>query len=186
MIPLNIRWFAQTDISVAEDRELLTLLKRSGCSILFIGFESLSENELKKINKNNWKANKAKYYKEYIRKIQSMGIGIFGAFMMGFDSDTPESIRDTCDFLKETRIYAPQISVLTPYPGCALREQLAGQNRLLDRDWNYYTGLDVTFKPKLMTESELQRQLVGSLKSIYNRDHVESNMRYFKDIFKNN
>jgi radical SAM superfamily enzyme YgiQ (UPF0313 family) len=186
MIPLNIRWFAQTDISVAEDRELLTLLKKSGCSILFIGFESLSENELKKINKNNWKAKKAKYYKEYIRRIQSMGIGIFGAFMMGFDSDTPESIRDTCDFIKETRIYAPQISVLTPYPGCALREQLAGQNRLLDRDWNYYTGLDVTFKPKLMTESELQRQLVGSLKSIYNRDHLESNMRYFKDIFKNN
>jgi len=87
IIPLNIRWFAQTDISVAEDRELLVLLKRSGCSILFIGFESLSEDELKKTNKNNWKAKKVKYYEEYIHKIQSMGIGIFGAFMIGFDSD---------------------------------------------------------------------------------------------------
>jgi len=186
IIPLNIRWFAQTDISVAEDMELLLLLKKSGCSILFIGFESLSEDELKKANKNNWKAKKIKYYEEYIHKIQSMGIGIFGAFMIGFDSDDVGSIKNTCDFIMESKIYAPQISILTPYPGCALREQLASQNRILDRDWNYYTGLDVTFKPNKMSEKELQRQLVSSLKSIYNRDYLENNVRYFIDIFKNN
>ena len=186
IIPLDIRWVAQTDISVAEDRELLLLLKKSGCSILFIGFESLSEDELKKTNKNNWKANRIRYYKEYIHKIQSMGIGIFGGFIIGFDSDDTESIRNTCDFIKESRIHAPQISVLTPYPGCALREQLAGQNRILDKDWNYYTGLDVTFKPKKMSVEELQQQLVISLKSIYNREYLENNIRYFKEIFKNN
>jgi radical SAM superfamily enzyme YgiQ (UPF0313 family) len=186
MIPLDIRWFAQTDISVAEDIELLQLLKKSGCSILFIGFESLSEDELKKTNKNNWKAHKVKYYEEYIHRIQSMGIGIFGAFMIGFDSDDADSIGNTCDFIKGSKIYAPQISILTPYPGCALREQLAGQNRILDRDWNYYTGLDVTFKPTKMSEEELQKQLVISLKLIYNREHLENNIRYFKDIFKNN
>jgi len=186
IIPLNIRWFAQTDISVAEDMELLILLKKSGCSILFIGFESLSEDELKKSNKNNWKAKKVKHYEEYIHKIQSMGIGIFGAFMIGFDSDDVGSINDTCDFIKESKIYAPQISVLTPYPGCALREQLVDQNRILDKDWNYYTGLDVTFKPNKMSEKELQGQLVSSLKSIYNREHLENNIRYFKEVFKNN
>jgi radical SAM superfamily enzyme YgiQ (UPF0313 family) len=115
-----------------------------------------------------------------------MGIGIFGAFMIGFDSDDVESINNTCDFIKKSKIYAPQISVLTPYPGCALREQLAGQNRILDKDWNYYTGLDVTFKPNKISEKELQGQLVSSLKSIYNREHLENNIRYFKDIFKNN
>jgi radical SAM superfamily enzyme YgiQ (UPF0313 family) len=186
IIPLNIRWFAQTDVSVAEDMELLKLLKKSGCSILFIGFESLSEEELKNVNEKNWKAKKVKYYGEYIHKIQSMGIGIFGAFMIGFDSEDADSIRHTCDFIKKSNIYAPQISVLTPYPGCALREQLAAQHRILDRDWNYYTGLDVTFKPNKMSEKELQRQLVSSLKSIYNREYLENNIRYFKDIFKNN
>jgi radical SAM superfamily enzyme YgiQ (UPF0313 family) len=185
MIPLNIRWFAQTDISVAGDGELLNLLKKSGCSILFIGFESLSEDELKKTNKNKWKANKVKYYNEYIHRIQSMGIGIFGAFMIGFDSDDAKSISHTCDFIKESRIYAPQISVLTPYPGCALREQLAGQNRILDRDWDYYTGLDVTFTPNKMSVEDLQKQLVISLRSIYNKEHLENNIRYFKEIYKN-
>ena len=179
IIPLNIRWFAQTDISVAEDMELLILFKKSGCSILFIGFESLSEDELKNANKNNWKAKRVKKYEEYIHKIQSMGIGIFGAFMIGFDSDDVGSINNTCDFIKESKIYAPQISILTPYPGCALREQLANQNRILDKDWNYYTGLDVTFKPNKLSEKELQGQLVSSLKSIYNREHLESNIKYF-------
>lgn len=186
LIPLNIRWFAQTDISVAEDGELLQLLKRSGCSILFIGFESLSEEELKKTSQTNWKARKIKYYDKYIHKIQSMGIGIFGAFMIGFDSDDVRSINQTCVFIKESKIYAPQISILTPYPGCALREQMASQNRILDKGWNYYTGLDVTFKPIKMSEKELQKQLVTSLKSIYNREYLEKNIRYFKAIFKNN
>lgn len=186
MIPLNIRWFAQTDISVAEDTELLRLLKKSGCSILFIGFESVSEEELKKLNKNHWKAKRAKHYEEYIHKIQSMGIGIFGAFMIGFDSDDPRSIGETCEFIKKTKLYAPQISVLTPYPGCVLRDQLESQNRILDKDWKYYTGLDVTFKPNKMSEKELQGQLVRSLKSIYNRGYLENNIRYFKEIFKNN
>ncbi len=186
MIPLNIRWFAQTDISVAEDMDLLKLLKRSGCSILFIGFESLSEEELNKANKNHWKAKKIKYYKEYIHRIQSLGIGIFGAFIIGFDSDDAGSINNMCDFIKDSRIYAPQISVLTPYPGCALREQLSDQNRILEQDWSYYTGLDVTFKPKNMSEKELQGQLVNSLKSIYSREYLENNIKYFKDIFKNN
>ena len=76
--------------------------------------------------------------------------------------------------------------LLTPYPGCALREQLAGQNRILDKDWKYYTGQDVTFKPNKMSEKELQGELVNSFKSIYNREHLENNIRYFKDIFKNN
>lgn len=186
MIPLNIRWFAQTDISIAEDMELLRLLKKSGCSILFIGFESLSEDDLRAANKNKWKAQRIKYYKEYIHKIQSMGIGLFGAFMIGFDSDDADSIGHTCDFIKQAKIYAPQISVLTPYPGCALRKRLAGQNRILDKDWIYYTGLDVTFKPERMSEKELQKQLVSSLKSIYNRAYLENNIKYFKEIFRNN
>jgi radical SAM superfamily enzyme YgiQ (UPF0313 family) len=186
LIPLNIRWFAQTDISIAEDMELLKLLKKSGCSILFIGFESKSEDELKKINKTSWKAKRVKYYQEYINKIQSLGIGIFGAFIIGFDSDDEKAISQTCDFIKESKIYAPQISILTPYPGCRVREELAGQNRILDRDWKYYTGLDVTFKPKKMSEKELQNQLIIALKSIYNKEYLEDNIRYFKDIFKNN
>jgi radical SAM superfamily enzyme YgiQ (UPF0313 family) len=186
IIPLNIRWFAQTDVSVAEDTDMLKLLRESGCSILFIGFESLSEEELKKTSKNHWKAKKIKHYEEYIHKIQSMGIGIFGAFMIGFDSDDAVSIGQTCDFIKDSKIYAPQISILTPYPGCALRDQLAGQHRILDKNWNYYTGLDVTFKPNKMSERELQKQLVLSLKSIYNREYLEKNIRYFKEIYKNN
>ncbi len=186
IIPLNIRWLAQTDISVAEDMELLRLLKKSGCSILFIGFESISEYELAKTNKNKWKAKKIKYYKEYIHRIQSLGIGIFGGFIIGFDSDDSGLISKTCDFIKDSNIYAPQISVLTPYPGCALREQLASQNRILDKDWIYYTALDVTFKPAKMSEKELQRQLISALKSIYNRKQLENNIRYFKEIFKNN
>ncbi len=52
LIPLKIKYFAQTDISIAEDDELLRLAYLSGCHIAFIGFESLRPDSLGEINRN--------------------------------------------------------------------------------------------------------------------------------------
>ena len=47
MIPLRKRWFSQCGMGIAEDDELLSLASRSGCAGLFVGFETLSETELR-------------------------------------------------------------------------------------------------------------------------------------------
>jgi radical SAM superfamily enzyme YgiQ (UPF0313 family) len=52
---INLRWFAQSDISIANDEDFITELKEAGCTTLFIGFESVSESSLTSINKNLWK-----------------------------------------------------------------------------------------------------------------------------------
>jgi len=61
---LNIRWVAETDISIAEDSQFLHQLRSSGCIMLFVGLESLSEEGLKNIDKQNWKYKKLKFYME--------------------------------------------------------------------------------------------------------------------------
>ena len=75
--------------------------------------------------------------------------------------------------------------MLSPYPGCKLREKIISEGRLLKKEWKYYTGLDVTFKPKNMSPNMLQNELVRILKSIYNKEYLEQNIRYFKKIYKN-
>jgi len=182
LIPLKIRWMTQTDISIAEDEKLLKLLKKSGCYILFIGFESLSEKNLISVDKSGFKARKLSKYSEYIKKIQSYGIGVMGAFILGFDYDDNSVFKRTADFIIDNYLYTVQITTLTPFPGTRLRMRLEQENRLLDFNWNHYTLWDVNFVPKQMSVEELQLGLLETHKAIYNDVERLKRIKYFKDI----
>ena len=62
LIPLNIRWYAQASINIAKDDELLALAYKSGCRMLTIGLETISQNQLEIHNKPN----SAKDYPRFI------------------------------------------------------------------------------------------------------------------------
>jgi radical SAM superfamily enzyme YgiQ (UPF0313 family) len=181
---LKIRYMGQSDISVAEDEELLDLLRRSGCNYLIIGFESLNRDNLDHINKNRWKSKYLDKYAAYIERIQSHGIGVLGAFIVGFDHDTLDSINNVSEFIIQNHLYGAQITVLTPLPGSRLREKMEKQNRILHSDWEKYTYLDVVFKPKKMTADELQDGLLGIYQQCFSRDVHLKKMKHLKDIFK--
>jgi radical SAM superfamily enzyme YgiQ (UPF0313 family) len=106
---LNIVWGAITDISIAEDDDLLSLARRSGCRTLFIGFESLKGGNLWHIEK--WKHSYLNKYSEYIRRIQSHGIGVHGAFIVGFDEDDASTFDTIVEFVLENNLYGADISL---------------------------------------------------------------------------
>src|SRR5262249_19346884 len=49
LIPLKVRWVSQASINAAHDEEFLRLIKASGCQGLLIGFESLNEENLRRM-----------------------------------------------------------------------------------------------------------------------------------------
>ncbi len=153
LIPLRIRWFGQGSVLIAKDAELLRLARRSGCFGLFIGFESLSSRNLKEVGKTT---NHVCNYSTAIRKIHDSGIGIVGAFIFGFDSDGEGVFEDTVDFINRNQLELASFSILTPLPGTRLHEQMARQDRIIDRNWAKYTCGEVVFRPKLMSVDQLQ------------------------------
>jgi radical SAM superfamily enzyme YgiQ (UPF0313 family) len=181
--PLKIRWFAQTDISVAKDDKILRLIQKSGCSVLFIGFETLNKNGLKLIDHTHWKAKQLVNYSKYIQKIQSHGIGVMGAFIMGLDSDTKNNFNQMKKFIINNHLYASQVTLLTPFPGTKLRERLLAEGRVLTSDWSKYTNWDVVFKPKYMGIKVLEKSWIDALGYIYNQKVQLANARYFRKIF---
>ena len=180
---LNIRWFAQTDISIADDDNLLELIKESGAYNLFIGFETLSKEGLKFVDRTNWKQKQLSSYSSSIKKIQSYGIGIMGAFITGLDTDTKRSFKSISNFIMKNHIYVSQISILTPFPGTAIRERFIEEDRILTSDWEKYTTWDVVYKPKQMTEKELVEGWLETLKKIYSEKFQIKNAKYFKNIY---
>ncbi|MBN1697302.1 MAG: B12-binding domain-containing radical SAM protein [Spirochaetales bacterium] len=163
---LNIKWSAQTNLFIAEDDELLDLASKSGCIDLFIGIESINDENLTKIGKT---MNKLQKYEDDIKKIKSKGITVTGAFILGLDYDDESSFERTIRFIEKNDIDIPVISVLTPFPGTRLYKELENDNRIIDRDWSKYDLNHVVFKPKLMSPEVLDRKYNECYRIIRNR-----------------
>jgi len=154
LIPLKLRWVGQADLNLAKDPELMSLAARSGCQALFMGLESLSEENLRATHKV---PNLGTDMSAAIKTIHKAGIEIIGSFVLGLDGDDRSAFARTVAFAERHKLAAAQFAVLTPFPGTAIREQLEQEGRLLDKDWSHYTMSSVVFRPRHMTDLELQR-----------------------------
>lgn len=184
MCDMNFRWIAQTDISIAEDDELLELMVHAGCQWVVIGFESISSKSLKNIDKNNWKFNKLPKYKTSIQKIQNYGIGVYGTFIVGLDEDDISIFKNTSEFIIKNKLYGCNITVPTPLPGTRLREHLLKDNRIAVHDWNYYTFWDVTIIPQRMTKEELENGLLSIYQNISINEEADKRLIYLRQLMK--
>ncbi|MFL6116424.1 MAG: B12-binding domain-containing radical SAM protein, partial [Catenulispora sp.] len=148
LIPLGIKWSGQSDVSFYKDPDILELMHESGCMMMLIGFESVSDDSLNGIDERNWKRRALNTYVEATKTIQDHGIGVYGAFTLGLDTDTKECFEATAQFAKENYLAGIQVSCCTPFPGTPLRVEMEAENRILaDRPWSYYTVFDCVYQP---------------------------------------
>ena len=165
----DVRWFTETDLSVADDDALLSLLRDSGCAQILVGLESPSRQALEGLEtKSNWKADRAPRYLEAIEKIQSYGVTVNGCFILGLDGTDRDSFQEVLDFIEKSALYEVQITVQTPFPGTPLYERLKSQNRLIKPEaWETCTLFDVNFVPQHMTVVELEARFEWLMGEIY-------------------
>jgi radical SAM superfamily enzyme YgiQ (UPF0313 family) len=164
LIPLRIKWVGQGDLSMAKDPELMALAVRSGCQGMFVGLESVSQENLRATSK---RPNVGLDMGAAIDKIHRAGIEIIGSFVLGLDGDTQDVFKRTADFAKKHKLAAAQFSVLTPFPGTVSRRELEEEGRIIDHDWSHYTMSNVAFKPKHMTAEELRAGQRATYSSFY-------------------
>ncbi len=181
LIPEDIRWFTESDISLAKDNELLELLRDSGCAQVLIGLESPSRHGLHGIEqKSDWKAKQIDSYIAAIDNIQSHGVSVNGCFVLGLDNTGPESFEQVRDFVKESGLYEVQITIQTAFPGTPLYDRLQREERLLDETaWELCTLFDVNFRPSGMTVSQLEENFVWLAKELYSAKATRARRRAF-------
>jgi radical SAM superfamily enzyme YgiQ (UPF0313 family) len=181
LIPLHIKWFTETDISVADDCELLTLMRQAGCRQVLIGLESPEPKALDGLEmRSNFKARRWSSCLESVRRIQAHGITVNGCFILGLDSHTPEIFEEVLDFALHVPLYDVQITVLTPFPGTPLYERLRRQGRLLEPErWDLCTLFDVNYVPTNMTVAELREGTYWLAERLYSAECLEQRRRPF-------
>jgi radical SAM superfamily enzyme YgiQ (UPF0313 family) len=149
----NVRWQAGVTSKLAQDDAMLELAAASGCTMLSIGFESISRDTLKSVHKH---VNRPEQFAALVEKIHSYGIAVFGLFMFGFDGDDTGTFQETARFNIDANYDAVAYSVLTPYPGTLTWYEMKKENRIVSFDWEKYDQSNVVYRPKQMSGEELR------------------------------
>ncbi len=160
----KLKWFSHASLNIAKDPEILRLCQRSGCIGLFMGFETLSDENLIAIGK---RINHPREYLEAVHRIHDHGIGIDASFVFGLDGDDEGVFDRTLEFVARSRIEIPYYSILTPYPGTRLHERLTQEGRILTNDWSLYDSCHVVYRPRSLTSDQLLAGYYRALKESF-------------------
>jgi radical SAM superfamily enzyme YgiQ (UPF0313 family) len=150
----NLKWVGQASTNVADHEEILELLRESGCMGLAVGFETLSQKNIRDVGKG---VNRTPEYLDRVRKIHRYGIGLAGNFIFGFDHDDPSTFSEVVDFVDRARLEGFYYSLLTPYPGTPFYEQMEAEGRIVERDWSRYDTDHVVYRPRMMDADTLMK-----------------------------
>lgn len=182
----HLRWVSQGPIHIGEDTELVSQMAKAGCHGLFIGFESLREENLSLMGK---RINRIEAYETGIQRLHDAGIGVYASFVFGYDYDDPSVFDEFLEFSERNRIEGAFLPILTPFPGTRIYQRVKQEGRLLTEDWSKYDMATVVFQPKRMTVDELQEgfwkvnrsfySIPSMLKRIFNPFHLRRSLIIF-------
>ncbi len=177
----KVRWFTETDISVARDDELLSLMRDSGCAQVLIGLESASQIGLRGIEqKSDWKAKQYDFYLSAIENIQKHGISVNGCFVLGLDGTGLDSFSEVVEFVNNSGLHEVQVTVQTAFPGTPLYDRLKKSGRLIkDNAWELCTLFDVNFQPEQMTVAELESNFRWLVRELYSEQATKQRKKNF-------
>jgi radical SAM superfamily enzyme YgiQ (UPF0313 family) len=178
----HVRWFTETDVSVADDPDFLALLRRSGCRQVLIGLESPQPRAMRGLElKRDFKLRRHAGAAEAVRTIQRHGIRVNACFVLGLDGDGREVFTAVEEFAREVAPFDVQVTVQTPFPGTPLYRRLLEQGRLPEpRPWSRCTLFDVTFEPARMSAAELRQGLLDLTRRLYGSDATAHRRRHWR------
>ena len=175
LAPLRLKWFTETDISVAEDEDLLESMREAGCRQLLIGLESPRPEPLNGVEmRANFKARWFRRYADSLRQIQRHGITVNGCFILGLDGHTPAVFEQVLEFACAIPLYDVQITVLTAFPGTPLYARLLREGRILKPNrWDLCTLFDVNHAPRGMAPRQLEEGIHWLTERLYDAECTE-------------
>ena len=155
-------WFSQTTINMGDDPEGLRLAYQAGCRAMLVGFETFDADSLSDYHKGINRKNLGRY-QELVDGFHRAGIAVFGAFIIGSDRDTPDTVAETALAAVKLGVDIIQITNLTPLPDTKMFARYRAEGRLLatdyPRDWERYTFTETVYRPRNMSARELDEAI---------------------------
>ena len=164
----SIRWVCELRVKPL-DRELVSLMKKSGCARVCFGIESGNDETLKKIKKGFTRNDIIKA----VELCKKEALEVDGMFMMGLPGEDFEKIDQTIQLAIDLDLRFAMFNLFVPYPGCDLYEELKVQDKLHFKDWSdfvsypTYSGGEPVYVPQGLTKEKLMKKQAQAMKRFY-------------------
>jgi radical SAM superfamily enzyme YgiQ (UPF0313 family) len=156
-------FFTEASVNLAEDDELLELMRRAGFYRVFLGIETPVKESLKEAQKNQ---NTRGDLLQSVRKVQSYGMEVMAGFIIGFDNDPEDIFERQIKFIRESAIPLAMVGLLTALPQTQLWRRLQREGRLLNESTGNNTDCSLNFIPR-MDQKQLILNYQSLLRTIY-------------------
>ncbi len=153
---INIPFLCQCDAQIARQPEFIDLLGRAGCYEIFIGVESFDKEILKQANKHH---NQPDSYQEIILLCRKAGIQSHFSNIIGFPSDTEESIKEQSNIIQQLHPSLSSFYILTPIPGTEQYEDFKANGLLIEENIDRYDGSCLTWQHPIIKSDEMAKLL---------------------------
>jgi radical SAM superfamily enzyme YgiQ (UPF0313 family) len=167
--PLDKIWSAAVSLDVTDDPDLVKAMALAGCTGVFVGFESLTDENLADARK---KTPKAADYARRVRILHDHGIQVNGSFVLGFDHDRKDVFEKTAEWIEKNRLECATLHILTPYPATPLFRRMEAEGRLLHRDWALYDTGHAVFRPRHMSPEELEEGYAWIYRRLFSHQSI--------------
>ena len=168
----KITFMTEASLNVADDEELMFLLREAGFNSLFIGLETPSEESLAECGKYQ---NKNRNIVDSVLTLYRNGFEVSAGFIVGFDNDDISIFKRQIEFIQKTGVVIAMIGLLQALPGTKLYERLRKENRLLADSTGNNTDFSINFVPKIAPDI-----LIDGYKQIVNT--VYSKKEYYERV----
>jgi radical SAM superfamily enzyme YgiQ (UPF0313 family) len=182
LLPRLIEWMrnhkfpfsllTEASLNLAEDRDLLAMMREAHFISVFLGIETPVADSLKETTKFQ---NLRQDLLESVRLIQSYGIEVMAGFIVGFDNDPRDVFERQIQFIREAAIPLSMVGLLSALPNTQLWRRLKAEGRLLKESLGNNTLLDLNFIPKM----DMQELIAGYRRIL---ETIYSPAEYFERV----
>ena len=172
---MDVRFVIQVDTLCHKIPNFIAKSKRAGVTRVFIGLENINPANLIAAKKRQ---NKITEYRKMLLGWKAVGIMTFAGYILGFENDTPESIKQDLDIIKkELPLDMIEFFVLTPLPGSEDHKVLHEKGVWMDPDMNKYDVEHVVTAHPKMTQKEWEGAYLAAWDIFYTHEHIETILR---------
>jgi radical SAM superfamily enzyme YgiQ (UPF0313 family) len=158
----GLTWSCQARADLLTD-ELVSRMAEAGCTSVGIGVESASAEERRALGK----AVDMERTRRVVRACQDRGVAVRACFVLGFPDDTEASVRATVRAAVELDPDYGNFSILTPFPGTPLWDELARRSIAVSRDWARFNTFELVFDHPRFTPRRLEGMLRDAYRTFY-------------------
>ena len=160
---IRFKFITEASLNLADDPELMQLMKDAGFTSVFLGIETPDESALLACNKTQ---NMRRSLLDSVALIQSYGMQVMGGFILGFDTDRDDIFDRMVEFIQKSGIPIAMVGLLQAMPGTQLFRRLWREGRILDSGGGNNTDDKLNFLPR-MDSTKLVEGYRSVLKRIY-------------------